>query len=272
MGAVKQEMESLKARMKATWMAGDYGHIAKSTETGAAEFAGRLALEPGEFLLDVACGNGNLAIEAARRGAVVTGVDIATNLLAEGRERSAAEGLTIQFDEGGAEDLPYPDAAFDVVVSMFGAMFAPRAELAAAELVRVCRPGGRVAMANWTPDGFAGRVLSTVAKYAPAPPGVQPPLLWGDESVVRERFRDGVSGLQITKRMCPIKYPFPPLEVVQYFRKYFGPVNRAFATLDEDGQAALRSDLDHLWSTYNRASDGSTYVDAEYLEIIGARV
>ena len=271
MSADTPEIESLKARLKATWMAGDYGLIAKSTESGAEEFIDRLALQPGTRLLDVACGNGNLAIVAARFGAAATGVDIAPNLLEEGRERAKAEGLTIQFDEGDAEQLPYPDASFDVVVSMFGAMFAPRPEVAAAELVRVCRPGGRIAMANWTPGGFAGQVLKTVGKYAPPPPGVPPPAQWGDEAIVRERLRDGVADLQMTQSVCPIKYPFPPPEVVEFFRMYFGPVNRAFAALDEDGQAALRRDLEQLWSTHNRAEEGSTHVEGEYLEVIGVR-
>jgi SAM-dependent methyltransferase len=271
MNANTPEIEALKARLKATWMAGDYGLIAKSTESGAEEFIDRLALQPGTRLLDVACGNGNLAIVAARAGAAAMGVDIAPNLLEEGRERAKAEGLAIQFDEGDAEQLPYPDAVFDVVVSMFGAMFAPRPELAAAELVRVCRPGGRIAMANWTPAGFAGQVLKTVGKYAPPPPGVPPPAQWGDEAIVRERLRDGVADLQTTKRMCPIKYPFPPPEVVEFFKMYFGPVNRAFAALDEDGRAALRRDLEQLWSAHNRAQDGSTLVEGEYLEVIAVR-
>ena len=271
MSADKPEIESLKARLKATWMAGDYGLIAKSTESGAEEFINRLALQPGTRLLDVACGNGNLAIVAARVGAIATGVDIAPNLLEEGRARAKIEGLTIQFDEGDAEQLPYLDAAFDAVVSMFGAMFAPRPELAAAELVRVCRSGGRIAMANWTPGGFAGQVLKTVGKYAPPPPGVPPPAQWGDEAIVRERLHDGVADLRMTKMMCPIKYPFPPSEVVDFFRMYFGPVNRAFAALDEDGQAALRRDLEQLWSAHNRARDGSTHVEGEYLEVVAVR-
>ena len=271
MDAITPEMEFLKARLKATWMAGDYSLIAKSTEWGAAEFINRLALKPNTRLLDVACGSGNVAIAAARTGAVVTGVDIAPNLLEDGRERAKAEGVTVQFDEGDAEQLPYPDAAFDVVVSMFGAMFAPRPQLAAAELVRVCRSGGRIAMANWTPAGFAGQILQTVAKHAPPPPGVPTPLQWGDEAVVRERLRDGVADLRMTKQICPIKYPFPPTKVVEYFRTYFGPVNRAFATLDENGQASLRRDLDRLWSAHNRAKDDSTHIEAEYLEVIATR-
>ena len=271
MSADTPEIESLKARLKATWMAGDYGLIAKSTELGAEEFINRLALRPGTRLLDVACGTGNLAIVGARIGATATGVDIAPNLLEEGRERATGEGLTIQFDEGDAEQLPYPDANFDVIVSMFGAMFAPRPALVVAELIRVCRSGGRIAMANWTPDGFAGQVFKTVGKHVPPPAGVPPPAQWGDEDIVRERLRDGVANLKMTKRICPIRYPFPPSEVVDFFRMYFGPVNRAFAALDEGGQAALRRDLEQLWSAHNRAQDDSTYVEGEYLEVNAVR-
>ena len=271
MKTIIPDVETLKSRLRATWMAGDYGLIAKSTEAGAEEFIDRLELRPGTRLLDVACGSGNLAIAAARIGATATGVDIAPNLLEEGRERASAEGLTIQFDEGDAEQLPYEDASFDVVVSMFGAMFAPRPEMAAAELVRVCRSGGRIAMANWTPAGFAGQVFRIMGKHVPPPPGVPPPVEWGVESVVIERFHDGVADLKMTERMCPIRYPFPPPEVVEYFRTYFGPVHQAFAALDADGQASLRRDLEQLWSDHNRAEDGTTHVEGEYIEVIAVK-
>jgi SAM-dependent methyltransferase len=268
---IDPEMESLKTRLKGMWMAGDFGEVAKHIETGAEEFIARLALRPGVRVLDVACGSGNLAIPAARAGAVVTGVDIATNLLEQARARAAAEGLAIQFDEGDAESLPYADAAFDEVVSMFGTMFAPRPELVAAELVRVCRPGGRVAMANWTPGGFIGQMFKITAKHVPPPPNMPSPLKWGDEETVRERLREGVADLQLARRMCPFKYPFPPAGVVESFRMYYGPTQRAFDALDADGQAALRSDLEQLWAEHNRAADDTTYVEAEYLEVIATR-
>lgn len=264
-------MESLKGRLKATWMAGDYGHVARHLEPHAEEFIARLALRPGIRVLDVACGTGNLAISAARAGAIVTGADIATNLLEQARARAASEGLTVQFDQGDAEQLPYGDAAFDVVVSMFGAMFAPRPELAAAELVRVCRPGGRIAMANWTPEGFAGQMFQAVGKHVPPPPHIPPPTEWGDEAVLRERLREGIADLRLMKRMCPIEYPFPPSEVVEFYQVYFGPVNQAFAALDSDGQAALRRDLEQLWSAHNRAQGNSTHVESEYLHVIATR-
>ena len=271
MSTTNPEMESLKTRLKAMWMAGDFGQVAKRIETGAEEFIARLALKPGVRLLDVACGSGNLAIPAARIGAIVTGVDIAPNLLEQARARARAESLTIQFDEGDAEKLPYADAAFDVVVSMYGAMFAPRPELVAAELVRVCRPGGRIAMANWTPDGFIGQMFKIGGRHVPPPPNMPSPVKWGEEETVRERLRDGIADLQLTRRMCQFKYPFPPAEVVESFRTYYGPTQRAFAALDADGQAALRNDLERLWAEHNQATDNTTHVEAEYLEVIATR-
>ncbi|HJQ78935.1 MAG TPA: methyltransferase domain-containing protein [Lacipirellulaceae bacterium] len=272
MEAVTPGIESLKARLKDTWMDGDYGRVAKSIESCADEFIGRLAIKTGTRLLDVACGSGNVALAAARGRATVTGVDIAPNLLEQARARAAAEGLTVQFDEGDAEQLPYADASFDVVVSMFGAMFAPRPEVAARELVRVCRPGGRIAMANWTPDGFAGQMFKTVSKHVPPPPGVPPPGQWGDEAIVRQRLRSGVADLRMAERICVIRYPFAPGEVVEFFRTYFGPVRSAFGALDADGQAALRRDLEQVWSAHNRAGgDGLTEVHAGYLEVIATR-
>ncbi len=270
MNTISLEMETLKTRLKAMWMASDFGQVAKHIETGAGEFIARLALEPGVRLLDVACGSGNLALPAARLGAIVTGVDIATNLLEQARARAESEGLTIQFDEGDAENLPYADAAFDEVVSMFGAMFAPRPELVAAELVRVCRPGGRIALANWTPGGFIGQMFKISSKYVP-PPNMPSPLKWGDEETVRERLREGVADLQLTRRMCPFKYPFPPTEVVEFFRMYYGPTQRAFDALDADGQAALRNDLERLWAEHNQATDDTTLVEGEYLEVRATR-
>lgn len=271
MSATSPEMEALKTRLKGMWMAGDFGQIARHIETGAEEFIARLAPQPGERVLDVACGSGNLAIPAARAGAVVTGADIATNLLEQARARAAGEGLTIKFDEGDAESLPYADGFFDTVVTMFGAMFAPRPELVAAELTRVCRPGGRIAMANWTPEGFVGQMFKVTGKHVPPPPGMPSPLKWGDEETVRERLRDGIADLQLTPRMCDFKYPFPPAEVVETFRRYYGPTQRAFAAIDDNAQARLRTDLEQLWSEHNQATDNTTQVDGEYLEVVATR-
>jgi SAM-dependent methyltransferase len=265
------EMQTLKTRLKATWMAGDYGHFAKYLEPGALEIFARLNIKPGERLLDVACGAGQLAFPAARSGAIVTGVDIAANLIEQARARAAAEGLNIRFDEGDAEALPYPDESFDTVLSLIGAMFAPRPERVAAELVRVCRPGGRLIMINWTPDSFVGQMFKVNGKHLPPPPNMPSPVLWGDEATVQERLGDGLTDLQMSRRHYPFKYPFSVPEVIEFYRAYYGPTQRAFAALDEAGQAALRRDLEALWSTHNRAADGTTYIESEYLEIQAVR-
>jgi SAM-dependent methyltransferase len=271
MSTMTPEMDVLKTRLKLTWMSGDYGYFAKYLEPGALEFLARLDIVPGTRMLDVACGAGQIAIPAARAGARVTGIDIASNVIDQARERAKAEGLDAQFDEGDAEMLPYDDASFDLVVSLIGAMFAPVPEGVASELVRVCRPGGRIVMANWTPEGHVGQMFRIIAKHVPLSPLMQSPVKWGDEATVRERFKDGVAGLETTKRVYPMRYPFPPSEVVEFFRLYYGPTNRAFSALDAAGQNALRDDLEKLWSANNRARNNVTRVDAEYLEVVAIR-
>ena len=265
------EMEALKARLKAMWMAGDYGFFAHYLEPGAMEFLPTLQIAPGDRVLDVACGAGQLSLPAARAGASVTGIDIATNLIEQAQARAQAEGLPICFEEGDAEDLPYEEASFDLVFSLIGAMFAPRPERVAAEMVRVCKPGGRIVMGNWTPEGFVGQMFKTNGKHVPPPAGMPAPVLWGREDVVRERLGDGVDDLRLARKLYPMRYPFPPPDVVEFFRAYYGPTNRAFAALDVDGQEALRRDLELLWSEHNQASDGGTAVDAEYLEVAAVR-
>jgi 2-polyprenyl-3-methyl-5-hydroxy-6-metoxy-1,4-benzoquinol methylase len=265
------EMENLKTKLRAVWSAGNYGQIAKSIAGGAEEFIERLNFRAGTRVLDVACGTGNLSLPAARAGAEVTGVDIAANLVEQARERAEAENLKIRFDVGDAEDLPYEDGSFDVVVTMFGAMFAPRPDRTASELKRVTRPGGLIAMANWTPEGFSGKIFKLGGKYAPPPPGVPPPVLWGDEETVRERFREGIAELKTTRRVIALRYPFSPREVVEHFRKYFGPTKTAFDALDDAARDAFRRDMEELWSEHNLAADGTTEVEGEYLEVIARR-
>lgn len=265
------EMEALKTRLKATWMSGDYGHFAKYLEPGALEFLDRLEVAPGTRMLDVGCGAGQIAIPAARAGVRVTGIDIASNSIEQARARARAEGVEAQFDEGDAEMLPYPDASFDLVVSLIGAMFAPRPEHVAAELLRVCRPGGRIVMANWTPDGHVGQMFKIIGKHVPPPSLMAPPMKWGDEATVRERLQEGTASIRFAKRMYPMNYPFSPGEVVDFFCTYYGPTVRAVATLDPAGRSALHQELEQLWAGNNRARDGSTQVDAEYLEVTAIR-
>lgn len=265
------DLETLKARLKATWMAGDYDYFSRFMESSAVEFLDRLTIEPGAALLDVACGSGQLGLIAARRGARVTGIDIAANSIAAARGRATADGLDATFDEGDAEDLPYADGSFDIVASIYGAMFAPRPERVAAELVRVCRPQGTIAMANWTKEGFIGQMFRTIARFI-APSGMPSPVLWGDERVVGERFGDGVSDLRLTRVNYRFDYPFSPSGVVEFFREYYGPTNRAFAALGETERTALGADLADLWSSHNQATEPDrTIVDAEYLEVVAIR-
>jgi ubiquinone/menaquinone biosynthesis C-methylase UbiE len=262
-----KDFDQLNSRLKATWMTGNYDLFSCFTESNAEQFFRRLGVTPGTRLLDVGCGAGRLALIAARAGAQVIGCDISTNWLEKARARAAAERLEITFEEGDAESLPYEDAQFDAVVSLIGAMFAPRPDRVAAELTRVCRPGGMIAMANWTPDGFAGQMFKAVSKHI-APSGMPAPVLWGDEATVRDRLREGIADLKCALRFYYFDYPFPPDRVVDFYRANYGPMSRAFASLDGDGQESLRSELVRLWSAHNKAVGDTTKVDAEYLEVI----
>jgi SAM-dependent methyltransferase len=265
------DLDDLKARVRTTWMAGDYSRIAAFTEMAANEFIDRRSLRSGMRVLDVACGSGNLAIPAAKAGANVTGIDIAPNLLAEAGERAIREGVSIRFDEGDAEDLPYGKGTFDLVVTMFGAMFAPRPAIVASELCRVCRPGGEIAMASWTPTGFIGELFKATGKHVVPPAGVPSPLLWGDEDVVRERLQGSVTNIRSTKVMIRLKLPFPVPETVEFYRLHYGPTLRAFAGLAAAAQSELRRDLEELYLRYNEAVDDTTSIAAEYLEVVAVR-
>ena len=265
------EMSALKTRLKATWESGDYARFAKYLEQGALEFFDRLNVPAGTRLLDVACGAGQLTLPAAKKGIQVTGLDLAANLVEQARARAAEEGLKVQVDEGDAENLPYPDASFDVVMSLIGSMFAPRPELVASEMLRVCKPGGRIIMGNWTPEGHIGQMFKVIGKRVPPPQNFPSPLLWGDEATCRERLGEGVKDLNITRYLYPFEYPFAPAKVVDFFIEYYGPTNRAYRSLDDVGQKALHDDLTALWTRNNVAADGTTRVLSEYIAVIGAR-
>lgn len=266
-------IESIKQNMRAAWMAGDFGMVAKTVTAAEEEFMAQLPLGAGARVLDVACGTGNTAIPLARRGCVVTGVDIAPNLLEQARERAAAEGLEILFDEGDAESLPYESEGFDAVVSVFGAMFAPRPELVAAEMARMLKPGGLLAMGNWNPASFSGLMFKTSAKHAPPPPGVPPPVLWGDDGTVRQRLAGGFR--DIRTQVTPLDFDLPtnPAGAVNFFRTYFGPTKTAFARLDGAGQAALAADLEGIWSAANVSPDPANHmlIRNEYLQVLATR-
>jgi SAM-dependent methyltransferase len=263
-------LDELKTRLRDTWMTGDYGRFSRYMERDAEAFYRRLPIKPGAQLLDVGCGAGQLSLIAARAGARVTGCDIASNWLVQARRSAAAEGLSVVFEEGDAEALPYGNGTFDAVASLIGAMFAPRPERVAAELTRVCRPGGIIAMANWTGPGFVGQMFKTIAKHI-APSGMPSPVLWGDEPTVRERLGSGVATLECSSHLYELSYPFSPADVVEFFRANYGPMTRAFASIGEEAQRQLRDELTGLWSRHNRATDGTTRVDAEYLQVVAVR-
>ena len=271
MGTAMPQMEQLKERMKSTWMAGDFGQIAKHAEKEGVRFVDNVGITEGMDVLDVACGTGNTAIPAAKKGANVIGVDIAPNLIEQAKARGATEGVKVEFREGDAEALQFADGKFDAVVTMFGAMFAPRPAVAASELTRVCKSGGFVAMANWTPTGFVGKNFAITAQHVPPPPGLEPPVLWGKEDVVTERFAKVGWKVKATRRMADFEFPFGAAEVVAFFREYFGPTKLAFARLDAAGQEALREDLEKLWNDHNEAGPNQTHIKAEYLEVIARK-
>ena len=266
------DLPTIKARQKATWESGDFGEIAKSIEPAAEEFMAHLPLRRGHQVLDAACGTGNLAVIASRIGCEVHGLDIASNLIAQARVRARAEGLNITYAEGDAEALPYDDASFDVVVSMYGVMFTPQPERIVDELRRVTKPGGMIALANWTPTGFIGKMFGVFKRHVPPPAGVPSPLLWGDENTVRDRLQEGFEGLRMTRRIARMCYPLDPAGTVEFFRQYYGPTQKAFASLTPSAQAELRADLVQLQSGHNVAAQpGHTEVLAEYLEIQAIR-
>ena len=268
--AIGSEIDNLKARLKVTWSAGDYDRFSRHMEQDARAFYERLDIPAGGRMLDVACGSGQVALWAARDGVNVTGVDIAPNLVERAQARARAEGLNARFIEGDAEALPFEAASFDVVASLIGAMFAPRPELVARELLRVCSPGGIIAMGNWTAEGFVGQMFKTFSKFI-APSGMPAPVLWGDEAVVRKRLGHGASDLTMIRRQYTFTYPFSPAEVVEFFRQYYGPTNLAFASLDEKNARSLREELVELWSQHNRGGAELTVVAAEYLEVLAVR-
>jgi len=267
-------LPAIKAKQKMTWESGDFGQVARYIETVAEEFMARQTMRPGMRVLDVACGTGNLALIAAREGCRVSGIDIAANLLTQARTRAAALGLSANFHEADAEALPFPSGSFDLVVSMFGVMFTPRPPMATSELLRVTRSGGRIALANWTPEGFIGRMFKVFQAHLPPPPaGVPSPMEWGNEAIVRQRLQPGFTNITLTRRIACMRYPFPPAETVEFFRKYYGPTLKAFESLSTEGQAALRRDLVELQTRENIAENpGETEARAEYLEVIATKV
>jgi ubiquinone/menaquinone biosynthesis C-methylase UbiE len=265
------DLEAVKQVQQKTWSAGDFSVVAKTIVIVSETLCEAVDVMPGERVLDVACGSGNTAIAAARRAWEGTvGADFVPELLEHGRKRAEAERVDVEFVEGDTENLPFDDASFDVVLSTFGAMFAPNQPRAAAELLRVCRPGGRIGMANWTPDGLVGAMFSTTVKHAPPPVKLTPPVLWGTEDHVRALFGDGISDLRAERRSVRMRY----LSIdhnLEFFKKYFGPTKMAYERLDEEGRAAFEADMRALYAERNEHADGALVLTGEYLEVVATR-
>lgn len=254
------------------WSEGDFSMVANLVYFPSERLIESLEIIPDERVLDVASGSGNAALAAARRawGGNVVSSDYVPALLARGRERAAAEGLEIEFVEADAQNLPFEDASFDVVTSIFGAMFAPDQRKTARELMRVVKPGGRIGMGNWCPDGSVGEMFKTISKHAPPPPGIDSPLLWGTEGRVRELLGDGISDLRIERRKS--RQPFRSADhYIEFFRTNFGPTKTAFERVGPDGEAALHDDLKTLLEEQNKAGDRAMVLEAEYLEVVATR-
>lgn len=265
-------MPAVKGKMKATWEDGDYANFATYMEAGAIDILNGWAIQKDATLLDIGCGTGQSAIPAARSGIKVTGIDIASNLIEHARERARYENLPARFDVGDAENLPYDENEFDVVISMIGAMFAPRYDRVAYEMGRVCRSGGSLHMANWTPDGFAAAMFKCVARYNPPAAGIQSPALWGVEDVVIQRLGEYFTDFTLQRKFYPRwTYPFGTSELVELFRQKFGPVKRAFDSQDQQGQNALRAELEEIYQAHSIASDSSTEIKGEYLNVTARR-
>ena len=263
--------DTLTQRSRGIWSAGDYDRIARGFRHEGVDFVDRLGLLSTDQVLDLACGSGNLTIPAARSGASVIGLDLIPTLLEAAAEWAYREGLDISLDQGNAENLPYEDGQFDVVMSMFGVMFAARPDSVVAELERVTRRGGRVAIANWTPDGFVGQMLARHAAYAPPPPGVPSPLLWGDESVIHQRFPDDAWNVKARRRSLTFRYPYSAAGTAKLFRIAYGPTVRTFDALDSSRCELLAAELLEHWANHRHPGKRITEVDAEYLEVVAIR-
>jgi ubiquinone/menaquinone biosynthesis C-methylase UbiE len=258
------DLSMIKGRQREMWAAGDYAAVATPLLIVSELLCEAADLRAGSRVLDVATGSGNTALGAARRRCEVTGLDYVPSLLERARERAAVERLEIRFEEGDAENLPYADGAFDTVLSTFGVMFAPDQERAAAELLRVCRPGGRIGLANWTPEGFVGQWFQLTGRYAPPPPGVKPPLRWGTEAGLRELFRRKMT---IEKRLYTMRYRSPQ-HWLDYFRANFGPTRQTFEGLGAGEQQAFAAELIALAQRFNRSGDETFVVPGEYVEVV----
>ncbi len=261
------DYSAIKSKQNAAWASGDYAKIGTTLQIVGEELAEAMALKPGASVLDVAAGNGNATLAFARRWCDVTSTDYVDSLLARGRVRAEAEGHTVNFQLADAEALPFADGQFDAVVSTYGVMFTPNQAKAASELVRVCRTGGRIGLANWTPEGFIGQVFKTLGKYIAPPAGVSSPAMWGTKPWLDQNFGHSASNMTITPKNFVFRYRSVE-HFMDIFRTYYGPIHKAFLALDATGQKALADDLMALIGSLNTARDGSMAVPSAYLEVV----
>jgi ubiquinone/menaquinone biosynthesis C-methylase UbiE len=264
------DLSAVKARQQSAWASGDYAVVGTTLQLVGELVAEACDLRYDEKVLDVAAGNGNATLAAARRGCKVTSTDYVPALLDRGAERARAEGLTAEFLAADAEELPFADAVFDCVLSTFGVMFAPDQQRAAAEMIRVCRRGGRIGLANWTPSGFIGRLFKTLGRHVPPAPGTQSPALWGVEAHLETLFPRSAASIEVIPRVFQFRYR-SAAQFIDVFRMWYGPVHKAFASLARDKAAALEADLMALLSETNRAGPDSLIVPSDYLEIVVTR-
>jgi ubiquinone/menaquinone biosynthesis C-methylase UbiE len=261
------DLAAVKTRQQAAWSTGNYAVVGTTLQIVGENLCEALDLRSDARVLDVAAGNGNATLAAARRWCNVTSTDYVSSLLESGRARAQAEGHTIRFQEADAENLPFPEASFDVVMSTFGVMFTPNQNKAASELARVCTPGGRIGLANWTPESFIGLLFKTIGKYIPPAPGVQSPALWGTKTKLVELFGETAQEIRTTRREFVFRYR-SPAHWIEVFRTYYGPMNKTFGALDVDKQAAFTQDLMALIESRNRSGDRTLVLPSEYLEVV----
>lgn len=266
------DINVIKQKMAATWANGDFGVIARTLMPAAHDLINSLDIGPGSKVLDVACGSGNLAIISARKGADAKGLDIVDDLIRQSKERAEEEKLNIEFVTGDAESLPYPDNEFDFVVTMFGAMFCPRPDVTTRELFRVCKPGGIVAMANWTQNDFAEDFFGTISRFAPPPPpGLPKPNEWGDEEIVKNRFKDYASNIELTRRTTELIYDVDPAGTTEYFVNYFGPIKTVYEMLDSAKKQEFTDVITSVFEKYNISPGDNNIMVGEYLQVVATK-
>jgi SAM-dependent methyltransferase len=261
------DLAVVKARQQAAWSAGNYAVVGTTLQIVGENLCEALDLRSGARVLDVAAGNGNATLAAARRWCDVVSTDFVPALLERGRMRATAEGLPVQFEQADAENLPFPDASFDAVMSTFGVMFTPNQDKAASELARVCKPGGRIGLANWTPESFIGQLFKTIGRYIPPAPGVKSPALWGTKARLEELFGKSAREIRTTSRVFVFRYR-SPMHWIDVFRNYYGPMNKTFGALDVGKQAAFTQELLSLMESGNRSGDRTLVLPSEYLEVV----